>query len=176
MTAAEGALRIVPDDEYATTQRAVLLCDLKRFDEAATAAGEAMKRHPQSDRLRLVLAWALSMSFHHEEALLVLKEYVTRVPDNPDGHEGCGHSLAKLERPVEALVYYEKAISLAPDDARLLANYAETLADAGRFGESVRSFRRSLEMDPGVFEKNPEDRALWEKAMKRAETEEEGRR
>jgi len=59
-----------------------------------------------------------------------------------------GRALRDLKRPDEAANAYERLVRLQPDHDR--AHYALALArmSAGRLAESVKSFRRSLELEP----------------------------
>jgi cytochrome c-type biogenesis protein CcmH len=77
-----------------------------------------------------------------------------RLQQNPADLEGwvmLARSKMALERPAEAVVAYRKAIELAPADAQLLADFADTLAMAqGRSlkGEPEQLIERALKADP----------------------------
>jgi len=102
-------------------------------------------------------------------------------PDNPDGWAMLARSLAVLQRDAEALSAYEKAVALAPDDAALLADYADATAmtQQGRLaGKPMQLVRRALRADPAnpkalalagtdAFDRGDYRQAakLWEKAL-----------
>jgi len=72
-------------------------------------------------------------------------------PDDADGWSMLGRSYAVLGKPELALPAFKQAMALRPDDAMLLADYADTLALAnGRNleGEPSRLIARALELDP----------------------------
>jgi tetratricopeptide (TPR) repeat protein len=47
-----------------------------------------------------------------------------------------------------AIRFYNKALAVSPNDARLHQNLAHTFAEAGDYGEAIRQYRRSLELHP----------------------------
>ena len=48
-----------------------------------------------------------------------------------------------------AIVCYEEALRLSPDEAWLLDAYASLLADLGKIDEAQEMFEKSVEIDPG---------------------------
>ena len=107
-----------------------------------------------------------------------------RMNDHPDDVEGwtmLGRSYAVLGRFPESSKAYARAVSLAPDDAQLLADYADSLAMAqGRSlqGEPEKILKRALAADPqnvkalvlagtAAFDRNDKAGAvrLWERAL-----------
>lgn len=80
-------------------------------------------------------------------------------PDDPVGWTMLGRAYRALERHAEAAQAFGKAAALRPDDAELLADYAETLATSrGRnlSGEPTKLLDRALKIDPD----NPKALAL----------------
>jgi cytochrome c-type biogenesis protein CcmH len=72
-------------------------------------------------------------------------------PNDVDGWAMLGRSYAVLGKPQLALAAFKQAMALRPDDAVLLADYADTLALVnGRNleGEPSRLIARALELDP----------------------------
>lgn len=72
-------------------------------------------------------------------------------PDNADGWKMLGRSYAALGRFSEAVDAYARAVAYAPQDAQLLADFADALAMArGRSlqGEPEKLVQRALEIDP----------------------------
>jgi len=59
-----------------------------------------------------------------------------------------GFDLSGQGRDAEALEVYERALAIAPDDARLHHNMATALAAQGRLDEAVGHFEQSLRLDP----------------------------
>lgn len=72
-------------------------------------------------------------------------------PDDVDGWIMLGRSYMVLEKPAEAVTAYAQAMKLRPDDASLLADYADALAvQNGRdlAGEPTKAIERALKLDP----------------------------
>jgi len=106
-----------------------------------------------------------------------------------DGWAMLGRSYAVLGRHAEAVPAYERAVALLPDDAQLLADYADALAvsRAGRFeGKPLKLLQRALRLDPenvkalaltgtAAFDRRDYAgaAALWERAVNAAPPEED---
>jgi cytochrome c-type biogenesis protein CcmH len=107
-----------------------------------------------------------------------------RMKENPNDVEGwmmLGRSYAVLGRFPESAGAYAKAVALAPGDAQLLADYADSLAMAqGRTlqGEPEKLLKRALAADPNnvkalvlagtaAFDRNDKAGAVryWERAL-----------
>jgi cytochrome c-type biogenesis protein CcmH len=107
-----------------------------------------------------------------------------RLKENPDDVEGwmmLGRSYAVLGRFAESSVAYAQAVARAPNDAQLLADYADSLAMAqGRTlkGEPEKLLKRALAADPknvkalvlagtAAFDRNDKAGAIryWERAL-----------
>lgn len=107
-----------------------------------------------------------------------------RLKDNPEDAEGwmmLGRSYAVMGRFGDSSEAYAKAVARVPNDAQLLADYADSLAMAqGRTlnGEPEKLLRRALAADPNnvkalllsgtaAFDKNDHGNAIryWERAL-----------
>ncbi len=80
-----------------------------------------------------------------------LAERLKGKPDDLEGWVMLGRSYAALGRPAEALTAYGQAMKLKPDDAGILADYADALAVSnGRSleGEPAKYIDRALKIDP----------------------------
>jgi len=107
-----------------------------------------------------------------------------RMKEKPDDAEGwmmLGRSYAVMGRFPESAAAYAKAVALAPKDAQLLADYADSLAMAqGRTlqGEPDKLLKRALAADPNnvkalvlagtaAFDRNDKAGAVryWERAL-----------
>ncbi len=80
-----------------------------------------------------------------------LRERLAEEPGNAQGWGMLARSYAVLGKPAEAVTAYEKAVALTPDDAAMLADYADSLAlSNGRKldGEPAKLIERALKIDP----------------------------
>lgn len=86
-----------------------------------------------------------------EQAVTELSERVKRGPQDGESWAMLAEALRLQEKPVQAAEAYAKAVELLPPNARLLADYAETLVLVGHgnfAGRPVELLARALEVDP----------------------------
>ncbi len=111
-----------------------------------------------------------------------LRDRLKDHPDDADGWSMLARSLSVLGRNDEAVPAYEKAAALRPDDAALLADYADALAVTKKgdlSGEPIKLIERALKNDGNnvkalalagteAFNRKDYKSALkyWEKAVK----------
>ena len=84
-------------------------------------------------------------------AVAQLAQKLKTQPDNAEGWAMLARSYSRLGRHAEAVPAYEKAVALRGDDARLLADYADTLAvqnDRSLTGAPMKLVERALKIDP----------------------------
>jgi cytochrome c-type biogenesis protein CcmH len=95
---------------------------------------------------------ALQGKSHDVDAMLAALE--KRLKDKPDDAEGwyvLGRSYLELQRLADAEAALERAVKLAPKEARMLAQYAEVVAvnDKGNLQGRARALvAEALELDP----------------------------
>ena len=108
-----------------------------------------------------------------------LAERLKQKPDDAEGWSMLARSYSVLGRPDDALKAYEHAVKLRPEDATLLADYADSLAvhnNSSLEGEPMKLVARALKIDPknlkalyleGTYAFNKKDYASavksWEK-------------
>ena len=145
--------------EDASSSRS-LVAGLVVFVASLTAAGYAWLGNPQAldPAVRMAAAPADAASAptaitptQIESMVQLLETRVTERPDDADGWAMLGRARALLERHPQAAPAFKRAMELRPDDANLIADYADALAMAsGRSldGEPARLVERALKIDP----------------------------
>ncbi len=92
----------------------------------------------------------------------VVEQLATKMKEQPDNAEGwamLARAYARLQRPADALQAYTRAMALQPDDAQLLADYADVMAFQNNrrlAGEPTKLIDRALKLEPN----NPKALAL----------------
>ena len=84
-------------------------------------------------------------------AVAQLAERLKAQPDNPEGWAMLAQSYSRLGRHAEAVPAFEKAVALNGNDARLLADFADTLAvqnNRSLTGAPMKLVERALKIDP----------------------------
>jgi cytochrome c-type biogenesis protein CcmH len=80
-----------------------------------------------------------------------LAERLKSQPDDAEGWSMLGRSYMMLEKPAEAVAAYERVMKLLPDDANVVADYADSLAfrnGSNLDGEPTKLIERALKLDP----------------------------
>jgi len=132
LTAAAVVL-IVP---IASAMMYVRFGDLSAFNPLARQGAEAAHQFSPDDL---------------EKMTRRLAERLKREPDNANGWLTLARTYYSMNRFAEAAAAFEKLVELVPDDASLLADYADSLAMAqGRkiAGKPLELINRALKIDP----------------------------
>ena len=88
------------------------------------------------------------------EHALVVEDMAARLEQNPGDGKGwymLGNSYAVMGRFADAVIAYEKALKLLPDDAQLLVDYADVMAvanDRSLRGKPLEMINKALRIDP----------------------------
>ncbi len=124
------------------------LRDRGRLNEAISALQKAENLDPGNERVRKEL----------EETFLELGDlknagiWINRKKNKTASDYLNLTLLARAEMNLdEALTYLKNAAELDPDDTAILADLAETQAEAKKTGEAITTFRRILQIDPADF-------------------------
>ena len=65
-------------------------------------------------------------------------------PDNVHAHVGLAYYLQKVNEDNQAMLQYEKALSLAPNEPDLLNNYGVFLCHIGEYAKAEKAFLRAI--------------------------------
>ena len=125
------------------------------------SAGYAWKGSPEwlgpGARERVAAAAAASGEGHaigKEEFLGMIQKLADRLKEQPDNVESwvmLGRSYTVVGQYPDALKAYERAVALRPDDAQVLADYADSMAVNNNMtlsGEPMKWVRKALQVDP----------------------------
>jgi len=131
-------------------RRATLLRQLGRFDEALADYERALTIDPTSSPNLFNRATLLLDMGRDEEAQQAFAEALEASPDDADGLSTWGAWLNNvLNRPADALPYFEKAIAANPNHATAWENRGVVLQRLGRREEAIAAFDNVLRLRPG---------------------------
>ena len=84
----------------------------------------------------------------YASALARFQEAVTRNPQDAEALSNLGQILVRLDRPGEAVPYFQRASSLIPDRWAYRFNLARAFGLLGRWDESVATYREAQRLFP----------------------------
>lgn len=148
LAALDAALAAKPDFAEALEDKAGLLLDVGRAQDALAAARRLHAVRPGPSVLVLE-SRALFMLGRHEEALHAIDAALADEPSNAGALVGRGNVLLELGRAGEALTAFEALIARDGADADRLVNVAAALIALGRFDEARERADAALELEPG---------------------------
>lgn len=144
----EQTLALNPRHARALEARAIALQNLGRIKEAVAASEALVRLEPQNVAARNLLG---SSNFQNGAFDAALQAYVTALRldlDNIIALAGKALCLYNMHRESEAVVNYDRALSLAPHDKTLWHNRAVALAALKNHQSALQSFLQALELDP----------------------------
>jgi Uncharacterized enzyme of heme biosynthesis len=120
----------------------------RRYSEAEALIREAVRSHPDDERLRFQLGIVYFQQNRFEEAAHEFRRVSQLKPDHSETQYNLGHSLLKLNRPAEAKEAFAAAVRLRPGYANARINLAELLLSEGRAEEAREQLRVALRIAP----------------------------
>lgn len=108
------ALELAPGFDDARLDRARVLRQLERIEEAVGCAGDVVARSPRNPLAHYLHGGLLAIACRHADALDAYARSIALQPDNPAAFTALGHLLKTLGRQAEAIEAYRAAIRLRP--------------------------------------------------------------
>jgi len=129
-------------------QRAELLAELGRYDEAAAEVGYAIALEPDNVPALVMLAMVKLAAEKPEEALAAADLAVAAAPELVHPLVIRGHALADLRRFKEAAAVADEILGLGPDDAYAQRSGAAILAESRNGQQAINAAWRAVELAP----------------------------
>lgn len=136
------------------------LMALGRPEEASTAFRETLARKTADRDASAGLADSLFAMQRWADAVTAYADYLRIAPGDPAALFGQGLALARLERFGDARDAFTAVVNQQPTNVAAHVNLASALANTGQIAESIREFRRAVELEP-----DPEARRGLEQAI-----------
>ena len=137
----DARLSANPDDVDTLFERARLLTDLGRLEDARNAYMAVIERAPGHFGALNNLGGNLHATGFRTAARTAYAEAVTRHPDNPLGHFNLGNLLREEGDSAAARLEYEAALRLDPDHAEAHRGMALILQESGATEEAAAHLR-----------------------------------
>lgn len=144
-----------PDELDGYLQRAELLAELARYDEAVAELGFAIALAPADTRAQALLARVHLAAGRPAEALTAAESVLATAANGPDTLRTRviqGLALADLRRFGEAASVAEQILSAGPADAYALRSGAAILAESRNGQQALNAAWRAAELAPGEAE------------------------
>lgn len=141
-----------PEPEDATAeqyrQRAILLADLGRYDEAAGELASGTALSPQDPMLLTTLARVQLAAEQPEDALTAARAATAAAPDTVPPLVAHGLALLDLGRYAEAAQVGGQLMRMRPDDAYALLSGAAIMGESRNGQESLNAAWRAVQLAP----------------------------
>ncbi|WP_375450133.1 tetratricopeptide repeat protein [uncultured Devosia sp.] len=135
-----------PDDKTIAIHYAAALRAQGQSGQAAAVLEVSMARHPRDVEVSVAYAKALTAEARFEQALTVIDNSIR--PDAPDWNALSvkGAILDQMGRSPEARQLYGQALTIAPGEASIEANYGLSYAMTNDLGSAEQHLRRAVAM------------------------------
>jgi spermidine synthase len=143
---------VVPDTDAVHNVIGVTLLRQGRYDDAAAAFREALKRRADSVDANRNLGTALAASGHVAESIRYLRRAVQLAPGNGGAQYELGALLLEQRRFAEAADCLRAAVNVMPDSAAAHNDLGIALASLGDVSQAAEHFRRAVALDPAFDE------------------------
>ena len=142
------AIKLRPNDAYATANFAITLMNVGKFEEALAAVEKVLEPNPSSAILWAVKGEILVALYKWREALSALEKSIRLEPSLPKAWENKGLALLGLNLHKEALVAFKKATKLDSVNAFSWSRYGEVLGRMGRLHEALAAYEKATDLRP----------------------------
>jgi tetratricopeptide (TPR) repeat protein len=139
---------ILPDTDAVYNVIGVTLLRKARYNEAADAFRDALKRRADSADANRNLGTALAATGHVPEAIERLRRATELAPDNGGAQYELGNLLLAQHEFAQAAAAFRLAIRTLPDFAPARNGLGIALASLGDLNRAVEQFQQAVTLDP----------------------------
>jgi len=141
-------------DVRPVTALAVSYFALGKYDQAVLFYGKLSQLVPEDPVLRLTLAAAYHLNGQQEESEKILKQLPADKASEAQYHVVLGDAYRFRSRGQEAVVEYEKALSLAPGLPEVNYRLGVLQSELHNYAKAAEAFRRELQINPASADAN----------------------
>jgi tetratricopeptide (TPR) repeat protein len=140
---------VLPDTDAVDNVIGVTWLREGRYDEAADAFREALKRRADSADANRNLGTALTATGHVPEAITHLRRAVQLAPDNGGAQYELGNLLLGRGEFRQAADCFRVAVRTLPDFAAAHNSLGIALASLGELNQAIEQFKQAVGLEPG---------------------------
>lgn len=142
------ALVLAPGRSSIVKNLAAVLFELKKFDAACALCTQHLESCPTDALLWTQLGNTRMGMGQFEQALVSYTTALGHVPDHPETLINAAYAMECLGRPQDALLYLDRLIELAPDNAAAVGNRGNVLTKLNRFDDALRDYQQAQRIEP----------------------------
>jgi predicted O-linked N-acetylglucosamine transferase (SPINDLY family) len=142
------AIELDPTVAVAHSNRAKVLNDIRRYEEAIVSCEAALALSPDLVAAYINRGGALAGLRHHQAALASYDLAIQFAPDVAEAHNDRANTLQSLNRYEDAVASYSAAIALNPDYAEAYAGRGLALQKLGRRAKALVNYNRAIALNP----------------------------
>jgi tetratricopeptide (TPR) repeat protein len=140
----EKAFNLDPNQGRGILMRSMLAAQQKRFADAIADIKLLLQVDPKDEELRVQLASYYAADKRPRKAIELLTAVIEDNEKSSSALRARGDALLSVGKHAEAIVDYDKALAIEPDDTHILNNLAWVLATSP--DDNVRNAKRSIEL------------------------------
>jgi len=118
--------------------------------DAEAVYDEVLAQSPKHPYATYLKGLVLHQRRQHGDALPLLREAATALPDNEEVASNLGNVLRAVGQHTEALAAFDRSITLQPDFAGAHSNRGLVLRQLGRLDEAADAYRAALTLAPNL--------------------------
>ncbi len=145
---AEKAVATSPDAEWPHRLHSIALRNLKRLEEALSAANEAARHKPSEPLVLVHLAETLRMCGDDKEAEAVCFRLMQIAPENVKAHLILTHIYTSLCRWPDVEKYARLGLQIDAEQAKLHRRLGEAMTAQGQNAEAIQAYASALQIEP----------------------------
>lgn len=142
------AKSIDPDTEDLYDGLGILYAVQKKFDKAAEALSEAIKRHPTEKKLYIHRSMTYSVLKQYDKAIADCTMCIKISPQDPEAYVRRGTAYELVGKNDLAIADYSTAIKLAPRDPRTLKTRASLFSKMRKPEDAIKDYTLLLNLNP----------------------------
>jgi Flp pilus assembly protein TadD len=139
---------ITPTDVEILNNLCACLCDLRRFDEAATVCERALALDPAYAKAHVNRGVIFEQQNEITAAIEAYRRAIAACPGDADGYANLATALHRIGETDEALSASRRAVALAPEHPLFQSHLATILLGKGEIDEALAASRRALKLAP----------------------------
>jgi hypothetical protein len=144
-------LNFFPKNTQLLTHLGTLYLQQGNAEQGVRLLEKSLQITPQQPMALLNLANGMVALKRFEDALVQYERAIAMQP-TPEAYFNRGTTLQKLDKPLEALGSFDRALTLKPDFAEAYIHRGLSLQILKRTEEALRNFDRGIALKPGIAE------------------------